>query len=221
MYNAAKKQVTSLVHSAKTTYFSTKITESTTCKQLFGIASKLLSRTQSTPVPSSLPLDKLPDLYSQFFVDKVRNIRDQLDCSTPVNSPSPFNCDAVFRGSTLRAFRPITADALRSLLKKCLAKSCALDPIPTPLLLECLDAVLPVLTSIVNTSLTSGIYPSIYKTAIVKPLLKKSTLDPNDLKNYRPVSNLSFLSKVLEKVVLAQVFSHLNSQNLVSNFQSA
>ena len=131
MYNAAKKQVTSLVHSAKTTYFSTKITESTTCKQLFGITSKLLSRTPSTPAPSSLPLDKLPDLFSQFFLDKVRNIRDQLDCSTPVNSPSPFNCDAVFHGSTLTAFKPITADALRSLLKKYSLKSCALDPIPT------------------------------------------------------------------------------------------
>ena len=88
-------------------------------------------------------------------------------------------------------------------------------------MLGCLDAVLPVLINIVDTSLTAGIYPSIYKTAIVKPLLKKSTLDPNDLKNYRPVSNLSFLSKVLEKVVLAQVFSHLNSQNLISNSQSA
>ena len=80
---------------------------------------------------------------------------------------------------------------------------------------------MPVLTNIVNTSLTTGIYPSIYKTAIVKPLLKKPTLDPNELNNYRPVSNLSFLSKVLGKVVLAQVFSHLNSHNLIREFQSA
>ena len=62
---------------------------------------------------------------------------------------------------------------------------------------------MPVLTKIVYTSLMTGIYPSIYKTAIVKPMLKTSTLDPNDLTNNRPVSNLSFLSKVLEKVVLA------------------
>ena len=123
--------------------------------------------------------------------------------------------------TTLTAFKQITADSLGSLLKKCLLKSCALDTIPTLLLLECLDAVLPVLTYILNTSLTSGIYSSIYKTAIVKPLLKMSTLNSNDLKNYRPVSNLSFLSNVLEKVVLAQVLSHLNSHNLISNFQSA
>ena len=133
MYKAAIQQVTSLVHSTKTTYFNTKITESTTCKQLFGITSKLLSRTQSSPVPSSLPLGKLPDLYSLFFLNKVRNIRDQLYCSTPANSQSPFNCDAVFHGTTPMACKSITADSLRSLLKKCSPKSCALDSIPCPL----------------------------------------------------------------------------------------
>ena len=69
-----------------------------------------------------------------------------------------------------------------SLYSRSVCKSCALDPIPTSLLLECLDTVLPVLTNIVNTSLTSGIYPSIYKMAIVKPLPKFFVLDPNDLK---------------------------------------
>ena len=125
-----------------------------------------------------MPLEQLPDLFSQFFLDKVENIRDQFDCNTPVNSPSPFNYDTVFHGSTLMPFKPITADSLWSLLKKSSPKSYALDPIPTSLLFECLDAVMPVLTNIVNTSLTTGIYPSIYKTAIVKPLLKSPPLTP-------------------------------------------
>ena len=78
-------------------------------------------------------------------------------------------------------------------------------PIPTPLLLECLDVLLPSITQIINDSLQSGVVPSLFKSAIVKPLLKKPTLDQNNLKNYRPVSNLMFLSKVLEKVVLQQL----------------
>ena len=168
-----------------------------------------------------MPFEKLPDLFSQFFLDKVQYIRDQFDCNTPVNSPSPFNYDTVFHGTILTSFKPITADPLWSLLKKSSPKSCALDPMPISLLFECLDAIMPVLTNIVNTSLTTGKYPSIYKTAIVKPLLKKPTLDPNELKNYRPVSNLSFMSKVLEKVILAHVFSYLNSHNLISEFHSA
>ena len=57
------------------------------------------------------------------------------------------------------------------------------------------------MTDIINDSLISGVFPSFYKSAIVKPLLKKSTLYPNDMKNYQPVTNLSFMSKILEKEV--------------------
>ena len=51
--------------------------------------------------------------------------------------------------------------------------------------------------------------------------MKKTSLDSEDLKNYRPISNLSFMSKVLEKVVLSQKLQHVNSNKLLSNFQSA
>ena len=94
-------------------------------------------------------------------------------------------------------------------------------PLPTSLLLECLDTVLPTMTSIINDSHRSGVFPSIYKSAIGTPLLMKPSLDANDLKNYRPVSNLSFMSKILEKVVVSQLMSHLNRHNLFSSFQSA
>ena len=59
------------------------------------------------------------------------------------------------------------------------------------------------------------------KSALVKPLLKKSNIDPNDLKNYRPISNLSFLSKLIERVIAARLSSHLSSHNLMSKLQSA
>ena len=79
-----------------------------------------------------------------------------------------------------------------------------------------------------NTSLTTGIVPRDLKTATVKLLLKKPSLDKNLLKNYRPISNLPFLSKILEKVVLHKLLSHLKKttttkqkQNLSNPFQSA
>ena len=55
---------------------------------------------------------------------------------------------------------------------------------PTSLLLDCLDVVLPSMTGIINDFLVSGVFPSFYKSAIVKPNLKKFTLDPNDMRNY-------------------------------------
>ena len=110
---------------------------------------------------------------------------------------------------------------VRDILKNTAPKSCELDPIPTKLLYENLDAVLPTITNIINSSLLSGIVPKDLKTAVVKPLLKKASLDRNQLKNYRPVSNLPFISKLLEKVVLSQLLSHLNDNNLCNPLQSA
>ena len=77
------------------------------------------------------------------------------------------------------------------------------------------------MTSIINDSLMSGVFPSSYKSAIVTPLLKKPMLDPNDLKNFRFVSNLSFMSKILEKVLVSQLMFNFNKHNPFSSFQSA
>ena len=86
---------------------------------------------------------------------------------------------------------------------------------------ENMHTLLPTLTNIINESLSSGMVPTSFKTATVKPLLKKPTLDPNNLKNYRPISNLPFLSKVLERIVLLQLKPHLSENNLLSTHQSA
>ena len=97
-------------------------------------------------------------------------------------------------------------------------KSCELDPIPSKLLIECLDSIL---TDLFNSSLASGIFPQCFKSALVTPILKKRCLDHNDLNNYQPVSNLCFIAKILEKLVLSQVSSYLNSHNLCNTCQSA
>ena len=120
----------------------------------------------------------------------------------------------------LQTFDPVTDDFVLKIIKSTPAKSCELDPIPTTLLYDNLDILLPTITNI-NTSLTTGIVPRGLKTAIVKPLMKKPSLDKNLLKNYHPISNLPFLSKILEKVVLHKLPSHLQANNLCNPFQSA
>ena len=74
---------------------------------------------------------------------------------------------------------------------------------------ELIDEVVPVLTTLFDISLSSGIVPTAFKQAIIKPVLKKTGLDANELKNFRPVSNLPFLPNILEKVVLARLSKHL------------
>ena len=87
--------------------------------------------------------------------------------------------------------------------------------------MACLDIILPHVTNIINESLSSGVVPLEYKEALVIPLLKKNNLDPNVLKNYRPVSNLPFISKIMERVVLSQIEDHFTKNHLKEKFQSA
>ena len=100
-------------------------------------------------------------------------------------------------------------------------KSCELHPIPSKLLIECLDSTLPSLSDLFSSSLASGIFPQCFKSALVTPILKKRCLDHNDLNNYRSNSNLCLIAKRLEKLVLSQVSSYLNSHNLYNTCQSA
>ena len=101
------------------------------------------------------------------------------------------------------------------------AMSSSLDPFPSCLLKKCIDAILPSITRIVNQSLTSGRMPSSLKSARVTPLLKKASLDKNELKNYRPISNLKFVFKTIERVGFAQINEYLQQNDLVAEKQSA
>ena len=129
--------------------------------------------------------------------------------------------ERLFAGVPLSCFDEVSVDFVRKTMLSMPPKTCDLDCIPTSLFFDCLDDVLPALTSVMNSILSSGTVPISMKQAIVKPLLKKPSLDPNNLKNFRPVSNLPFLSKLLEKIVLSQLLSHLELNKLWPTFQSA
>ena len=99
--------------------------------------------------------------------------------------------------------------------------SCSQDPITTKLVKEHLTELIPGITNIINKSLSAGEFPSALKHADITPLLKKSTLDKDELKNYRPVSNLAFISKIIEQVVAKRLKHHLNINKLWGKMQSA
>ena len=100
-------------------------------------------------------------------------------------------------------------------------KACSSDAIPTWLLKETKEEPVSTITEIINVSLSTGEVPSSYKHVLVTPLLKKASLDRNVLKSYRPVSNLPFLSKILEKVVANRLEAHMKNNSLYDPLQSA
>ena len=100
-------------------------------------------------------------------------------------------------------------------------KSCPLDPMPTSLVVGCLDVLLPVISRIINLSLSCGHFSEEWKEALDTPILKKPGLDPMQLNNLRPVSNLDFISKLTERAVFDQIHSHMSRFALYPTSQSA
>ena len=114
-----------------------------------------------------------------------------------------------------------TSDESRDVIASCPDKLCQIDPIPTWLVKQCVDQLLPLLASIINESLTKAEFSNDFNNAIVKPLLQKPSLDKDELKNYRPVSNIHFKSKVIEKVVAKRLEEHMNEYSMYNPLQSA
>lgn len=98
--------------------------------------------------------------------------------------------------------------------------TCPLDPLPAWVIKELWSTLGAHVLSILNLSLSNGVFPACFKSALVKPL-KKPGFDPNSLVNYRSVSNLVFLSKVFEKVVSKQLVKFLSRNNYFEPLQSA
>jgi hypothetical protein len=219
IYNAAKRAVTNIVHSAKISHYSAKIKECLTCKQLFRVTDHMLGNKMQSALPTIFPLVQLPQKFLTFFVEKIVTIRTNLD--TFLTTQVPTHSDKKFNGRHFSDFESVDESTVKKMMLQIGAKACDLDPFPGNLFIECLDTLLPYVTKIMNDSLSTGMFPDSMKHALVRPLIKKPSLDRNDLKNYRPVSNLCFLSKVLEKLVLLQLNDHLLSHDLLQSHQSA
>ena len=91
---------------------------------------------------------------------------------------------------------------------------------PTHVVKQCHDVMTVPITNIINKCLIDGM-PDEMKAAIILPILKKSSLDSETLKSYRPISNMSFLSKLLERVVADRLIAHMRENDLYMPLQSA
>ena len=156
----------------------------------------------------------------EFFITKIANIKTKLDGISPSHLPSTSEPDLVSEPSdiVLSDFQCQTVEAIREMITLGKKKSCILDPKPVTLLSACLDPLLPVITNMVN--LRTGYFANAWKTTVLHPLLKKPGLDLL-FKNFRPIRNLQFVSKLTEGVVANQIQSHMFKNNLFPQLQSA
>ena len=203
------------IEQAKAAYYASQIDKNKgDSKTLFKLTNSLMGKNGETILPIHSCDKTLADQFLSFFHNKIDNIRTGL-CAM-VDEPLVEIPDQSFNGVPLNCFSSVSLQEIRHIILKAPSKSCELDPLLSWLFKECVDELSPIVTSIVNASLNHAIVPLSLKTALIRPLLKKPGLDKEVLKNYRPVTNLSFTSKVLEKVVAKRLDDHMLDNNLYS-----
>ena len=207
-------KVAQSIFTAKSTYYSSKVMDcKNNMKALTQITDKLLKSNHKTSLPTVADPCELPSKFQEFFETKIDKIRKNFD-TVLLNNPHT-------NVASLKVFEKATASEVRKVIMNSPNKSCEIDSIPTWLLKECIDELLPLITTLINRSLSTGKFPEHFKEAIIRPLLKKPNSDIDELKNYRPVSNLNFISKIIEKIVMARIECHLIRNNLHEPTQSA
>jgi hypothetical protein len=157
-------------------------------------------------------------MFATFFSDKIHKLRYNLLSHPSHVSPhiTPLHSPAI-----ITQFDTVTHEEVYKLISESSDTYCDLDPIPTSLLKKCTSVLIPTITKIINLSLSTGVCPDHFKSSLVLPHLKKANLDKEELSNYRPISNLSFLSKLTERIVKTRLTNHLSSNALLNSFQSA
>ncbi|XP_056596745.1 uncharacterized protein LOC130415219 [Triplophysa dalaica] len=134
------------------------------------------------------------DEFMNYFTSKIQDIREKIITMQPVvKSAEQTNYSTP--KEKLQLFSTVDHDELSKIIRSSKSTTCMLDPIPTKLLKEMLPEIIDPLLSIINSSLTLGHVPKAFKVAVIRPLLKKTKLDPKELGNYRPISNVQYCSK--------------------------
>ena len=167
-----------------------------------------LDRVTSTSIGSPSAQDLL-----EYFVQKIETIRKATGGTPATTKLSPSV-------NIFSIFEIFSTEDVRKLIMSTKSKPCSLDPIPTEILKELLPELLPFITDMCNKSMQEGCLPASQKHAIISPIIKKAGMDAEDVKSYRPISNLTYMSKLIERMVYRQITTYLEANHLLPKFQS-
>ncbi len=183
---------------------------------LFNTVARLTNKQMSPDlnIPSQFNSNECINLFTE-KIDNIRNTITNVDFTA-----SSTLASFIAPKEKLHCFTTIGQDELNKLITVSKPTTCLLDPVPTKLLIELLPVAEEPFLNIINSSLSLSHVPKLFKLVVIEPLIKKPKLDPCELANYRPISNLPFMSKMLEKVVSAQLCFFLLKNDIYEEFQS-
>ena len=171
---------------------------------------EIMGKCKDTILPDGKSDATIVNDMAKFFMNKIQKRNDALKDHN-MHSPEHKRVK-----QELTEFKPIDSIGLRKIILGSKPTTCRTDPIPSAFIKENLDMLLPVLLRIVNHSITMGSFNKLWKVSTIVPLQKKVGSDTN-LTNYRLVNNLPFLSKIVEKVILKQLQSHIDEHLLLTS----
>ena len=180
-------------------------------RTLFSTIDSILSPAKSVCQDAS---SELCIKFQKFFIEKVLNTR-ALTSAPTVDPSTSVCCLAGFDN-----FEPVTLSFLTDIVGHMKPSGSPHDSIPPNFLKKVFLSIGQSVLTLINSCLCLGVVPSNFRHAVIQPLLKKPGLDTSVLSNFRPISKLPFLSKILEKVVHAQLKSFLDEHNILEVFQS-
>ncbi len=221
-YATARDAVTLAVKQRKIEYYKTKIES---CdgdqRKLSGVVGSLLGKRCRSIRPTSISDVQLATDFASFFTSKVSSIRAELNVIDVADEFSVGPLPRPTANLTISIFQPVEISDVLRFIKDSKKTFCRLDPIDVSRLPDVYEHAAHLVCAIINKSFSEGRFPLTEKLALVHPLLKKSGLDVENLSNYRPVSNLTFLSKIVERAVLDQLVPLLEANMIIPHLQSA
>jgi len=222
-YRAACRAANAAINASRATFYNERLSAAAGDQKAAWRVSKDLLHSDDRPPDTTSPQEAtlLCDGFCAFFADKLRTISATI--STRLQITPAYYCQPTCRQvpSRLDALAEVTVDEVSRLISALPAKTSVLDVLPISLLKSCVDVMAPLIARLANRSFSSGIFPSTLKHGRVTPLLKKPGLDKTVMANYRPITNLSTLSKLLERLALSRIRPHILSSGNFSEFQSA
>jgi exonuclease III len=218
-YRAACRRANALINSSRGDYIRKELDSCEDSRQRWTTVKKLLHSSDKKQPFDSVNVD-LCDKFANFFVSKIAQLRDNISSRLSSQSTIHLPAEPSHSGPSLCTLTAVTSQEVRDLLSSIRPKSSALDYVPTSLLKTC-SVFSEIIAKLANLSFQEGCFPQSFKTALVTPLIKKPNLDPAILGNFRPISNLNNISKILEKLFLSRLRPHVLESPNFNPLQSA
>ena len=218
-YQEARNRENMVIRNRKRDYYRQKVAEAgTDMSKLYDIVDNLTANKKKKRLPKGFSDEELAQNFLEFFTTKIRNV---VDSFTDGNSEWVSNIPQ-FQGRAFSSFQEIDINKLKYIVQRMKLTYCDNDPVPMSEIVNRGEFVYfwNIILKIVNLSIGKRAVPSSEKQSLIKPTLKGS-LNSQSLSSYRPISNLTFLSKIMENIILDQMISFLLETGVLPDEQSA